>query len=916
MAYPVIASWQDSDSAGSAVTSLTCTAPSGITAGDLLIILVGSDDSGDGPEFTINTGTYPGWIGFVESGSSSVDAHLGLFAKIATGSEGNVVVNAASSDEMQGMYYRITGHGADPVGSSLVVRRTDDTGSPWSSAGFSVGSLDADTEYLLISGMSMDGGDGGTITVSSTVGNWTKTTQINSGTSGNDNMGCYAQGYVTGITAGAAVTYTTGNKSDGATLYDIAIPEGASGVTASVTGVEATGSPGSVTVSAVENIDVSVTGVAATASPGSVTVAITVSVDVPLTGVSATGSPGAVTINGDANTLVTGVTATGQVGSVTPVGDANVPVSGVSATASPGAVTVAIATSVNVPLTGVEATGVIASFSVDTYYFDASVAGPFCDDEPQGEGYGFAWLNIDGGFDGSTASYAISSWNGDVDTNEVRATGTTAPASGETVSQVRMRLYSGAVTASNNRVVVAVRDGGTSLGQQENYADLSDAWSDYVTLDTPSGGWTWGKLQNLEAVAWGETDSNPYYKELHKVEIEVTSGGSLIVTGDANVYPTGVVATGSVGAVTVVADSSIPVDVPVSGVSATGSPGAVTVATSVDVAVSGSEATGSPGTLTVTGDANVLVSGIAATGQVGSVTLTGDANVLVTGLSSTGLVGTVTAWIGTSVSLTGLAATGSPGSITITGDANVALTGVAATASAGTVTVSTEAGETVLVTGVTATGYVGALTVSVDQSVSLSGLAATAQVGSVSVTGDANTLITGVAATGQVGTVLTAGDVNVPLIGVAATGQVGSLNVTLGIDVPVTGVSATGNVGSVTTTGDANVLVTGVEATASPGQVIVATEGSVTAPISGVAAVASPGSVTVDAISSVVVPINGVSATANPGSVTVSTGEVPETPDIVGGAFDDEFAQEKILSLAEHDDQVILAVIKEYLKAA
>jgi hypothetical protein len=70
------------------------------------------------------------------------------------------------------------------------------------------------------------------------------------------------------------------------------------------------------------------------------------------------------------------------------------------------------------------------------------------------------------------------------------------------------------------------------------------------------------------------------------------------VTGTANVFPTGVQATGQIGTATVSADS-----VPVTGVEATGAVGTVTVAAGATAVVSGVQATGQIGTVTVTGTA-------------------------------------------------------------------------------------------------------------------------------------------------------------------------------------------------------------------------------------------------------------------------------------------------------------------------
>ena len=140
--------------------------------------------------------------------------------------------------------------------------------------------------------------------------------------------------------------------------------------TINLTGLEATASVGSATVSLPTSI--SVTGLEATMpviaidSGGSLfggisfseepfaeledaglKVIIQTGTGVPVTGVEATGDVGSVAINGAANVPVTGVSATGEVDSVSVIGEANVSPTGLAATGTPGAVTVVEGTGVN-----------------------------------------------------------------------------------------------------------------------------------------------------------------------------------------------------------------------------------------------------------------------------------------------------------------------------------------------------------------------------------------------------------------------------------------------------------------------------------------------------------------------------------------------------------------------------------------
>lgn len=136
---------------------------------------------------------------------------------------------------------------------------------------------------------------------------------------------------------------------------------GGGGVSVTPTGVSATGSVGSVTVSG--KASTTPTGVSATGSVGTVTVAA--KANTTPTGASATGSVGSVTVTvgGAVSVTPTGVSATGSVGSPTVAGDANTTPTGVSATGAVGTVTIT-AGSVSVTPTGVSATGAVGTPTV------------------------------------------------------------------------------------------------------------------------------------------------------------------------------------------------------------------------------------------------------------------------------------------------------------------------------------------------------------------------------------------------------------------------------------------------------------------------------------------------------------------------------------------------------------------------
>lgn len=547
---------------------------------------------------------------------------------------------------------------------------------------------------------------------------------------------------------------------------------------------------------------------------------------------------------------VTGVAGTGQFGAVTviAVSAETVVVTGLSAAGSVGSVTVAISTPVDVSVTGVEATGLIPEGGTDTYYFDASVSGPTDNDA--------AWSSPEtDAFDGSLVTDSACSGEGTVDSKELRGTGSTAPASGGSISQVRVRLYAGVYIADNNTMFAEILDGVTSLGIAENHYDYqAKDWGDYVTLDAPDGGWTWAKLNTIECVLYGNSDGVGWHKVANRVDLEVTTSGSgVTVIGEANVDPAGIDGTGEAGSVTVSGESAV--DVPVTGITATGIVGSATavVATSADVTVTGLEATGFAGTADAHVDATILPTGLVASGQVGGVSVSVACSVLVTGLEATGEVGSVTVVSAGNidVNVTGQVTTGGVGSVEVDAKANVIISGLEATGPPSEVTITTQA--SVGITGVIGTGEAGEVTVSAGGSISVpvTGLEATGDTGQVSVTTYQNIAITGLSAASVVGqvTIATSAGETVSVTGLECSGEVESADVGIGIICAVTGVGTAGEVGSVVvtgvgltqpigneTTGQVNsvdvivggaVDITGLEATGSVGDVIICLGASV-----------------------------------------------------------------------------------------
>lgn len=153
---------------------------------------------------------------------------------------------------------------------------------------------------------------------------------------------------------------------------------------------------------------------------------------------------------------------------------------------------------------------------VNTYYFDGSDA----------DAVGSNWNNPTNAQDGSTSTYAdTTTYN----LGSLKIEGTNAPASGGTITSIRARVY-GRHYSSFDDVLYIYTDGEDELvlpylssGSTPESID-TPGWSSWFSLNTPTGGWTWSKIQALEAIMsydsgfGGDRDGFIY-----RIEIEVTT---------------------------------------------------------------------------------------------------------------------------------------------------------------------------------------------------------------------------------------------------------------------------------------------------------------------------------------------------------------------------------------------------------
>ncbi len=128
---------------------------------------------------------------------------------------------------------------------------------------------------------------------------------------------------------------------------------------------------------------------------------------------------------------------------------------------------------------------------VSYYHFDASDNGPT---DPNG-----VWSDDSYAFDSDIVSSAISTTGGDINSNYLLGGGTNADIKQTTISKVECRIAS-SVDNSNDSIVAKIyTDGLGELLATISETSLGWSYTLWESLDIPSGGWTWEKVQALEA---------------------------------------------------------------------------------------------------------------------------------------------------------------------------------------------------------------------------------------------------------------------------------------------------------------------------------------------------------------------------------------------------------------------------------
>jgi hypothetical protein len=164
----------------------------------------------------------------------------------------------------------------------------------------------------------------------------------------------------------------------------------------------------------------------------------------------------------------------------------------------------------------------VAAAAVPSYYFDASDAGPTDPDS--------VWTNDANAFDGNVLTDAICSTDGSTSSNFLLGEGTDAPPSGMTIGSVQARVINvfNAFNVTTNAAIYT--DGlGELLGTATATTNLHSG--DPVTLSTPSGGWTWAKIQALEVKIYATGTDATYNARPAKIVLDVYPTAAAPVIG-------------------------------------------------------------------------------------------------------------------------------------------------------------------------------------------------------------------------------------------------------------------------------------------------------------------------------------------------------------------------------------------------
>jgi hypothetical protein len=183
-------------------STLVLDKPTGVAVGDLLLILVGNDDTTNTDQWDNVNNKPPGFTLIGEGGTTNSDCHIASFWRVADGTEGaSFTVQASGADSCWGFCIRYSG--ADTTTPIHVASAGNtDLASPFDITGVTTTVADC----LVICPIAHDGGNVGAFSVSGA--GWSKIDEIFQDTVADAASGAYAENQMTGTGASGTASWT------------------------------------------------------------------------------------------------------------------------------------------------------------------------------------------------------------------------------------------------------------------------------------------------------------------------------------------------------------------------------------------------------------------------------------------------------------------------------------------------------------------------------------------------------------------------------------------------------------------------------------------------------------------------------------------------------------------------------------
>ena len=247
MAVPSIASVGTANSGASTVSQINVINASGLTSGDLCVIIATNDNTTATAQFDDGTSGYnvreqsdgsdAGFTFIETAGSDTPDAFVGAWYKELTGSDSlSWRVDAQSSDNMCVVCLRITGFkiGAPLDATGSAEENGSNTNHAWTST------MSATGNSLIIHAAGFDGGDCSPFSLdgSSVTAGWSITADVTGGSVGNESACMVAENSSHTTTGTIPQLDANSSVADGAAGFFFAIAEADGTITANLASLE------------------------------------------------------------------------------------------------------------------------------------------------------------------------------------------------------------------------------------------------------------------------------------------------------------------------------------------------------------------------------------------------------------------------------------------------------------------------------------------------------------------------------------------------------------------------------------------------------------------------------------------------------------------------------------------------------